>query len=162
MNRLPQNVLLNFPLELPKSDLTIYLSSGISEISYQMVSTQRREILLSFEAGLSVSKEIPYNKHKGHYFLGFRARSSFAGFQLACCFALAFGYYLLNFTTSSSRKCLSLLKSNDIDFGFYFHIVSVDDYDSLLGMYKFLSKSNMFNLFLTLKGQKNLQNVFKK
>lgn len=57
---------------------------------------------------------------------------------------------------------MSLLKSNDIDFGFYFHIVSVDDYDSLLGMYKFLSKSNTFNLFLTLKGQKNLQNVFKK
>ena len=76
MNRLPQNVLLNFPLELPKSDLTIYLSSGISEISYQMVSTQRREILLSFEAGLSVSKEIPYNKHKGHFFLGFRALHS--------------------------------------------------------------------------------------
>ena len=26
-----------------------------------------------FEAGLSVSKEIPYNKHKAHYFQGFRA-----------------------------------------------------------------------------------------
>ena len=39
MNGLPQNVLLNFRLEFPKSDLTIYLSSGISEIFCQMVST---------------------------------------------------------------------------------------------------------------------------
>ena len=41
MNRLPQNVLLNFWLEFPKSDLTnyYYLPSGISEIFYQMVST---------------------------------------------------------------------------------------------------------------------------
>ena len=40
MNRLPQNVLLNFWLEFPKSDLTIYyLPSGISEIFCQMVST---------------------------------------------------------------------------------------------------------------------------
>ena len=39
MNGPPQNVLLNFRLEFPKSYLTIYLSSGISEISYQMVST---------------------------------------------------------------------------------------------------------------------------
>ena len=40
MNRLPQNVLLNFRLEFPKSDLTIYLPSRISEIFCQMVSTQ--------------------------------------------------------------------------------------------------------------------------
>ena len=39
MNGLPQNVLLNFRLELPKTDLTIYLPSGISEIFCQMVST---------------------------------------------------------------------------------------------------------------------------
>ena len=39
MNRLPQNVLLNFRLEFPKSDLTIYPPSGISEIFCQMVST---------------------------------------------------------------------------------------------------------------------------
>ena len=39
MNGLPQNVLLNFRLEFPKSDLTIYLPFWISEISYQMVST---------------------------------------------------------------------------------------------------------------------------
>ena len=39
MNGLPQNVLLNFRLEFPKSDLTIYLPSGISEIFCQMVST---------------------------------------------------------------------------------------------------------------------------
>ena len=39
MNGLPQNVLLNFRLEFPKSDLTIYLTSGISEIFYQVVST---------------------------------------------------------------------------------------------------------------------------
>ena len=39
MNGLPQNVLLNFRLEFPKSDLTIYLPSGISEILCQMVST---------------------------------------------------------------------------------------------------------------------------
>ena len=39
MNGLPQNVLLNFRLEFPKSDLTIYLPSGISEILFQMVNT---------------------------------------------------------------------------------------------------------------------------
>ena len=39
MNGLPQNVLLNFRLEFPKSDLTIYLPSEISEILCQMVST---------------------------------------------------------------------------------------------------------------------------
>ena len=32
MNGLPQNVLLNFRLEFPKSDLTIYPPSGVSEI----------------------------------------------------------------------------------------------------------------------------------
>ena len=39
MKGLPQNVLLNFRLEFPKSDLTIYLPPGISEIFCQMVST---------------------------------------------------------------------------------------------------------------------------
>ena len=39
MNGLPQNELLNFRMEFPKSDLTIYLPSGISEILCQMVST---------------------------------------------------------------------------------------------------------------------------
>jgi len=39
MNGLPQNVLLNFRLEFLKSDLTIYLPSGISEIFCQKVST---------------------------------------------------------------------------------------------------------------------------
>ena len=39
MKGLPQNVLLNFRLEFPKSDLTICLRSGISEIFFQMVST---------------------------------------------------------------------------------------------------------------------------
>ena len=39
MKGLPQNVLLNFRLEFPKSDLTICLPSGISEIFFQMVST---------------------------------------------------------------------------------------------------------------------------
>ena len=39
MNGLPQNVLLNFRLEFPKSDLTIYLLPGISEIFCQMVGT---------------------------------------------------------------------------------------------------------------------------
>ena len=39
MKGLPQNVLLNFRLEFPKSDLTIYLPSGISKIFCQMVST---------------------------------------------------------------------------------------------------------------------------
>ena len=33
MNRLPQNLLLNFRLEFPLSDVTIYLPSGISEFS---------------------------------------------------------------------------------------------------------------------------------
>ena len=37
MNGLPQNVLLNFRLEFPKSDLTTYLPSGISEIFCQVV-----------------------------------------------------------------------------------------------------------------------------
>ena len=36
MNRLPRNVLLNFGLEFPKSDLTVYLPSGIF---CQMAST---------------------------------------------------------------------------------------------------------------------------
>ena len=39
MKGLPQNVFLNFRLEFPKSDLTIYPPSGISEIFCQMVST---------------------------------------------------------------------------------------------------------------------------
>ena len=39
MKGLPQNVLLNFRLEFPKSDPTIYLPSRISEIFRQMVST---------------------------------------------------------------------------------------------------------------------------
>ena len=39
MKGLPQNVLLNFRLEFPKSELTIYLPTGISEIFFQMVST---------------------------------------------------------------------------------------------------------------------------
>ena len=39
MKGLPQNVLLNFRLEFPKSDLTTYLPSGISERFCQMVST---------------------------------------------------------------------------------------------------------------------------
>ena len=40
MKGLPQNALLNFRLEFPKSDLTIYLPSGISEIFCQMVRYQ--------------------------------------------------------------------------------------------------------------------------
>ena len=39
MNRLPQDILLNFQLEFPKSDLTIYLPFGISDFFCQMVST---------------------------------------------------------------------------------------------------------------------------
>ena len=39
MKGLPQNVHLNFRLEFPKSDLTIYVPSGISKIFCQMVST---------------------------------------------------------------------------------------------------------------------------
>ena len=39
MNGLPQNVLLNFRLEFSKIEFTIYLSSGISEIFCQMVSS---------------------------------------------------------------------------------------------------------------------------
>ena len=39
MKGLPQNVLLNFRLEFPKSDLTIHLPSGISEIFCQIVGT---------------------------------------------------------------------------------------------------------------------------
>ena len=39
MKGLPQNVVVKFRLEFPKSDLTIYLPSRISEIFRQMVST---------------------------------------------------------------------------------------------------------------------------
>ena len=41
MNGLSQNALLNFRLEFLKSDLTIYLPSGISGIFCQMVRTPR-------------------------------------------------------------------------------------------------------------------------
>ena len=47
MKGLPQNVLLNFRLEFPKNDLTIYLPTGISEIFFQMVSTPH--VLLNSE-----------------------------------------------------------------------------------------------------------------
>ena len=42
MNGLSQNALLNFRLEFLKSDLTIYLPSGISVIFSQMVRTPRQ------------------------------------------------------------------------------------------------------------------------
>ena len=42
---------LNFRLEFPKSDLTIYLPSGISEIFFQMVSTPG--VLLDSEVPMS-------------------------------------------------------------------------------------------------------------
>ena len=57
MNGLPQNVLLNFRLEFPKSDLTIYLPSGISEIFCQMVSTP---VLLPFLFGRRGEKNAWY------------------------------------------------------------------------------------------------------
>ena len=47
MKGLPQYVLLNFRLEFPKSDLTIYFPSGISEIFRQMVSTPNLPVLKS-------------------------------------------------------------------------------------------------------------------
>ena len=47
MKGLPQNVLLNFRLEFPKSDLTIYLPSGISEIFRQMVSTPNLQFVMT-------------------------------------------------------------------------------------------------------------------
>ena len=50
MNGLPQNVLLNFRLEFLKSDLTNYLPSGISEIFFQMVSTQEDTTLPHFQS----------------------------------------------------------------------------------------------------------------
>ena len=39
MNRQPQDIILNFQLEFPKSDLTIYRPFGISGFFCQMVST---------------------------------------------------------------------------------------------------------------------------
>ena len=54
MKGLPQNVLLNFRLEFPKSDLTIYLPSGISEIFRQMVSTPNVLNFHSCSAGESL------------------------------------------------------------------------------------------------------------
>ena len=47
INGLPQNVLLNFRLEFPKSNLTIYLPSVNSEIFCQTVSTSRIDGVLS-------------------------------------------------------------------------------------------------------------------
>ena len=47
MKGLPQNLLLNFRLEFPKTELTIYLPTGISEIFLQMVSTPH--VLLNSE-----------------------------------------------------------------------------------------------------------------
>ena len=54
MKGLPQNVLLNFRLEFPKSDLTIYLPSGISEIFCQMVSTPGEMVQNRESPGLSL------------------------------------------------------------------------------------------------------------
>ena len=42
MNGLPQNVLLNFRLEFPKSDLTICLPSGISAVYKSGMGTRGR------------------------------------------------------------------------------------------------------------------------
>ena len=51
-----QKVLLNFRLEFPKSDLTIYLPSGISEIFCQMVSTPFVSSFLKIVPGCRVSR----------------------------------------------------------------------------------------------------------
>ena len=56
MNGLHQNVLLNFRLEFPKSDLTIYLP-GISEVFCQMVSTRGRDRETMFS---QLAKRSPY------------------------------------------------------------------------------------------------------
>ena len=58
MKGLPQNVLLNFRLEIPKSDLAIYLPSGISEIFFQMVSTPGRWTQ-PLPGALSIQPKIP-------------------------------------------------------------------------------------------------------
>ena len=50
MKGLPRNVLLNFRLEFPKSDLTIYLPSRISEIFCQLVSTPEVGVQLPSES----------------------------------------------------------------------------------------------------------------
>ena len=55
MKGLPQYVLLNFRLEFPKSDLTIYLPSGISEIFRQMVSTP---VLLSVSQSMAPGVDV--------------------------------------------------------------------------------------------------------
>lgn len=89
-------------------------------------------MLLFFEAGLRVSKEIPLNKHKGHYFQGFRARHlQVFSWSAVMHWPVGILYRIAPFHLQENA---SLLKPNDIDFGFYFHI-SMDDYDSLLGMY---------------------------
>ena len=54
MKGLPQNVILNFRLEFLKSDLTIYLPSGISKIFCQMVSTPA--LFLFVNSGCSVMR----------------------------------------------------------------------------------------------------------
>ena len=56
---------LNFRLEFPKSDLTIYLPSGISEIFFQMVSTP----------GVLLDSEVPMSKEKFQLERNFRVQN---------------------------------------------------------------------------------------
>ena len=56
MKGLPQNVLLNFWLEFPKGDLTIYFPSGIPDIFCQMVSTHGNYFSLRFLESKNPSK----------------------------------------------------------------------------------------------------------
>ena len=73
MKGLPQNVLLNFRLEFPKSDLTIYLPSGISEIFRQMVSTpdlMRQDVV--YRGKLAELGPIgPFGRHTTHGYMHF-------------------------------------------------------------------------------------------
>ena len=67
MNGLPQNVLLNFRLVFPKSDVTIYLLSGISESFCQMESTPK--VGDSFSLGKTRQDRTGQDRgHRGHRF----------------------------------------------------------------------------------------------
>ena len=73
MKGLPQNVLLNFRLEFPKSYLTrIYLPSGISEIFFWMVSTHR--IITALLKLLSLTMHFLYEITKCHSWWSFIIR----------------------------------------------------------------------------------------
>ena len=82
MKGLPQNVLLNFRLEFPKSDLTIYLPSGkhplttrfpclASDSEYSLAQVQGNHILLNTVTGKSMQfNDLGKAKHENSFSKG--------------------------------------------------------------------------------------------